>query len=419
MKIVAVAQNINENSTPNRLRLSLNEYFKNIEFKILTFNCNVDCQDVIEIKKSFIDKIKHKYSYFIKKIEKIINCYQIKEGFPFTNENYGIDISKTKYIKEADIIQLHWLGGYFLSSREIGKLIKLNKPIVFVCHDNGHFTGGCHVIMDCENFSKECGNCPQINSKKLRDWTYQNIKKKKKYYVGKNITVVSPSKWMDNNVMHSTVFRNMNHIIIPNSVNQEFFFKKERATVRKKYQIDSDKFVILFGAVNAVNTPYKGYQYLLESLMIFEEKASVGKQIEAIEFGSDNGVQSIGKTINIKYLGKLNEEEMSEAYSLADVYVVPSLEDSFNNTVAESMACETPVVAFATGGITDIIDHKINGYLAKQRDAFDLASGIKWVMNNNDGNCLGKKAKDKIDSEFTRKLVANYYYNLYSSLLNK
>lgn len=419
MKIIALAQNIKDNSTPNRLRLAVNEYYKDADFKILTFNSLVDSPDVIEIKKGLFDKVKNKLSFFKKSVEQKINKYIVKDGFPFTIEEYGIDISKNSYIKNADIIQLHWLGGYFLSPNEIGKLINLKKPVIFVCHDNGHFTGGCHVRMECERFKNECGNCPQINSRTLKDWTYKTLKKKKRCYSGDNISVVSPSVWMDNNVSDSVVFANVSHFIIPNSVNQIIFFKKDKDSLREKYNIEKNKTVILFGAVNAVSSPYKGYEYLIESLKLIEKRNDENHEIEAVVFGADDGIRTVGKSLNIRYLGKLNEEQMSEAYNLAEVYVVPSLEDSFNNTVAESMACETPVVAFATGGINDIVDHKVNGYLAKQRDTNDLADGIEWVIRNSEINSLGIKAAEKINRCFTREIVAKKYYDLWSSVINK
>ena len=65
---------------------------------------------------------------------------------------------------------------------------------------------------------------------------------------------------------------------------------------------------------------------------------------------------------------------MVAAYSCADLFVIPSLEDNLPNTIMESMACGTPCVGFEIGGIPEMIDHRVNGYVANYKDAGDLAN---------------------------------------------
>ena len=107
---------------------------------------------------------------------------------------------------------------------------------------------------------------------------------------------------------------------------------------------------------------------------------------------------------------------MSEIYSMADIFILPSLEDNLPNTVMESMACATPVVAFNTGGIQDMVEHRVNGYLAGYRSAQDLAYGINWVLKNREN--LSAKSRKKVLENFNNEMVANQYINLYQSLLN-
>ena len=81
---------------------------------------------------------------------------------------------------------------------------------------------------------------------------------------------------------------------------------------------------------------------------------------------------------------------MAEVYNMADVYVTPSLQESFGFTVCEAMSCGTPVVAFPVGGILDQIHHKKNGYLAKYESVEDLAGGIEYCANHS--RSLGEAA---------------------------
>jgi glycosyltransferase, family 1 len=81
------------------------------------------------------------------------------------------------------------------------------------------------------------------------------------------------------------------------------------------------------------------------------------------------------------------------------------------------LACETPVVAFKTGGIVDIIDHKVNGYLADYRNVEDLAVGIQWVIDNNQNNYLGKQGRDKVIKCFSNDIVATKFIALCDNFL--
>jgi glycosyltransferase involved in cell wall biosynthesis len=96
---------------------------------------------------------------------------------------------------------------------------------------------------------------------------------------------------------------------------------------------------------------------------------------------------------------------------------VPSRQDNFPNTAVEAQACGTPVVSFDIGGFSDIINHNINGYLAKPFDTNDLAQGISWVINAENYSELCKNARDKALKEFDYKVIAKKYISLYEKIL--
>ena len=87
---------------------------------------------------------------------------------------------------------------------------------------------------------------------------------------------------------------------------------------------------------------------------------------------------------------------MASLYSAANVYVTPAIEDNLPNTVMEALACGTPVVAFNTGGIPDMVDHLQNGYLAQFKSGIDFAKGINYVLNSGNGNRLAANARKKV-----------------------
>jgi glycosyltransferase involved in cell wall biosynthesis len=116
----------------------------------------------------------------------------------------------------------------------------------------------------------------------------------------------------------------------------------------------------------------------------------------------------------------LNLKELVTAYSASDMYVLPSLEDNLSNTVLESLSCQLPVVAFNTGGIPEMIQHKTNGYLAEYKSSLSLAEGINWILKYNpksslDTSLYGNEAvaqrmteyyTEKLQKKITAELIA-------------
>lgn len=416
IKIVQINGNIVESSAPNRLRRALKKV--GIETNLLTMNTSLTEEGLILVKSGLLYRINRKIDTLLCNFEKKRH-YSISEGMPFSYYRAGIKLAAHPLVKEADIIELHWICGTFLSVSGLKKLIRLGKPVIIVCHDNWHFTGGCHVRMGCEKYKEYCGKCPQLNSSVKRDWSYRLLKRKIKAVEGGNITVISPSRWMDQNVAGSRLFQGFTHKVIPNALDVTLFSPGKRERVRKQYKFREDVLVFLFGAVNAASTPYKGHTELLQALDYFIKEYKGEKEIQALVFGATGDDKVIDGKIKIHYLGFLNQEALAEAYNAADVYLVPSLEDSFNYTVAESLACETPVVAFRTGGIPDILDHKKSGYLAEYRNTEDFAGGIRWVIENNEKNVLGKAGRKKVIECFSEEVVGSRFKELYRQLGRK
>ena len=84
----------------------------------------------------------------------------------------------------------------------------------------------------------------------------------------------------------------------------------------------------------------------------------------------------------------------------------------------ESLACGTPCVAFDIGGMPDMINHQQNGYLAKHFDVEDLASGIAWVLEDEERlQKLGVNGREKVEQNYTLEIQANNYLSLYQDII--
>ena len=105
------------------------------------------------------------------------------------------------------------------------------------------------------------------------------------------------------------------------------------------------------------------------------------------------------------------------AYRAADIFVMPSLSENLPNTIMEAMACGVPCVGFNTGGIPEMIDHRKNGYVAKYRDAADLAEGMRWTLAEADYDALARDAVRKVTSSYSQQSVALKYIEVYNQAI--
>jgi glycosyltransferase involved in cell wall biosynthesis len=119
------------------------------------------------------------------------------------------------------------------------------------------------------------------------------------------------------------------------------------------------------------------------------------------------------------FLGRLRDEaSLVAAYSAADVFVAPSLQESFCQTVLEAMACGTPAVAFGATGPLDVVVHQECGYLAQPYESADLARGILWVLGDRERHArLVRQARQRAEDEFGLDRVAAQYLLIYREML--
>jgi glycosyltransferase involved in cell wall biosynthesis len=186
--------------------------------------------------------------------------------------------------------------------------------------------------------------------------------------------------------------------------------------VRGLFGLPVDKKLILFGAMNAFDER-KGFKHLINALKLLQGDREVVKNSELVVFGTSRPQNELDKMFKTHYLGKLSDElTISLAYSACDAFVAPSTQDNLPNTVIESLASGVPVVAFNIGGMPDMITTGYNGYLAEPFSAEGLAKGIATILN--DGDALGKNAREKAIQNFTPSNVAEQYQRLYSGLLH-
>lgn len=361
-----------------------------------------------------VEKIK-----FLEEIFSFIPFEKSRQNrFSFSQSRFGFDISRHPLVQEADVLHLHWVNQGFLSLKGLKKLISIGKPVVWTLHDTWPFTGGCHYPGTCGGFTSTCGQCPMLKSPAPDDLSARQHETKENDYKGASITFVGCSKWMQEMAVKSSLVRkDLRHAVnqVFNPVDTNLFQPASRISVRKELGLPQNKKLVLFGAVNIAD-PRKGTGFLLKALnYLSQRKPGLEEQLELMVFGKN--IESLSGELPFKLHSfdvVKTEAEMAQLYQAADLFVLSSMQDNLPNTVVESLACGTPVVAFNIGGVPEMVQHCKSGFLAFPGNPKDLAEGILFVMENSED--LGRNARLFAQEKFAPAEVARQYDEIYKSV---
>lgn len=396
-----------------RLLMALNKTGQ-LEASMLVNESQTNNRYVYEVADTKLKKSIRKYRFILEKLLFMFYEASSKERFAFSTGKLGTSICNHPLVQEADILHLHWTNHSFLSHQHIGELIALDKPIVITLHDMWYFTGGCHYSGECRRFMQECGNCKFLKHPHEHDLSSVGWKTRKTIYSNK-ITFVGCSNWITDLAKNSSLISNNPVLAIPNPIDISLFRKKNKQACRKQFGLPEDKILLLYVAAK-VDDERKGYKYLSEALKeLFESESEIRKNLEIVVMGNVKDRREIEFYFPTHFTGSLSDQEtIVSCYNAADLFVAPSLEDNLPNTLVESMACGTPVVAFHTGGIPDIVDHGVNGYLAEHKKSQDLIRGIEWALVRPE---LSDKCIEKVKTAFSEQVVSSRFIDLYQSIL--
>lgn len=322
----------------------------------------------------------------------------------------GCDITRIPEYRTADVIHLHWVNGGFVNIRH---LRKVGKPIVWTLRDMWPFTGGCHYSLDCTGYERRCGSCPQLGSTSDFDLS-RFVWRGKRQFLPSQLVVVGLSNWISECAKKSSLFCGSQIHTIPNSIDTSVFRPIEKAAARAKLGISQTAKVIVFGAINS-NAFYKGGGQLKDAIKRLSDGAYV-----FVYFGKFDSGRELPANIDLRDQGHINDDNLlATIYSAGDVFLSTSLQDAFQKTLAEAMACGTPVVALDAGGPRDIVDHLKTGYLAEPYSVDDIVRGVNWVMDDEaHRQMLAQAGVERVNRLFGLEVVAKKYRSLYEKILD-
>jgi glycosyltransferase involved in cell wall biosynthesis len=312
-----------------------------------------------------------------------------------------------------DVVNLHlvfrWLDlPSFLSSIPDG------LPVVWSLHDLHPATGGCIHPLGCDHFTTHCHDCPNLKKPRKRDRSWYEFSLKNRLYSDLNLHIVGNSGWTTAQARRSPLIRHAKSFqTIPPGLDIGAFRCLGKSSTRQAFGLANNTFVVGFSCAD-FSDPNKGAALLLEPL----REVARDTEITLLVFGRGTLPDPAG-AFEVVNLGPIDAPRLQSIfYSACDVFVAPSRVESFGLTALEAMACGTPVVAFRTGGLDELVVHQKTGLLADlTAGTSGLTEALSWMSSHPiERQNMGNAARHRVEQEFCAKLMAERYAELYRSL---
>ncbi|QEM12298.1 glycosyltransferase family 4 protein [Mucilaginibacter rubeus] len=401
------------------MRLNRALLSQNINSKIIVHYKFGNNPDIKTFNRSIIQK---SYAAATIILERILAKRFLKPDSrtPFSFTWFGRSVIKHPDLKNADVIHLHWINHGFLDPKHLAEIKKLGKPVVWTFHDSNAFTGGCHVRYTCDHYQQQCGNCPLLINAGDNDISHRIWQQKNKAYQQLGFNIIAPSLWMQASVNKSSLMQGRAVSNIPNTLETDIFKPIDKKLAKQQAGLPTDKFIFLSGFMPSRKDLHKGTQYLLESMELLRQRLGADTdQIELVVFGNRGTENLPDFPFKTSFLGTINnDEKLALHYAAADAFLIPSLEDNLPYTVMESLSCGTPVIAFTTGGIPDMVQHQYSGYLATYRSSESFTDGMEWIIKHPEKDKLNQQARQAIMDNFSEDVIAKKHVEVYQQLLN-
>lgn len=295
----------------------------------------------------------------------------------------SIPLRQLDFLKYFDVINLHWVQR-LLSNEAIAYISRLGPPVVWTMHDMNPFTGGCHYSAGCKKYETDCVSCPQV-VEQFSDYPGKVLLTKGRYW-GDDIVLASPSRWLADCARQSRVFRNNRIRVIPNGLDIDVFRPYPRASARAYFDIPEQSKVMLFSC-QSHGERRKGF---LELIRVAEFWKRAEEDVHIVTFGHPSD-EIDGLGLPHTSLGHIQSAEiLALGYSAADVTLLPTLEDNLPNVILESVACGTPVVGFASGGVPDAVIPGVTGEVVERGNCQGMAnSALQMASEDWTAACRG------------------------------
>ena len=339
-------------------------------------------------------------------------------------ESYHYPRSRTvlsQLARPVDIVHLHNLHGGYFDLRMLPTLSR-TQPVVMTLHDAWLLSGHCAHSFDCERWRTGCGACPDLTiyPAVLRDATAVNWQRKREIFAHSKLYVATPSQWLADRVRDSMMAPALADLrVIPNGVDLDTFSPGDRTVARAAVGLADDESVLLAIGSAALDNPFKDFATVRAAAA--RAAGLAGRELTLVVVGATAGEER-HNGLRLRTVPFVQDTTtMAQWYRAADLYVHAARADTFPTAVLEALACGTPVVATAVGGIPEQVravphDHA-TGALTPAGNAAGMAAAIAALVGDRALRArLGARAARTARERFGAERQCSDYLDWYRSI---
>ena len=358
--------------------------------QIVTYKTSDNC-NVLKLYNNLQQELEYIFLSFEAEELSVHSCLSCSSQCLINNDAY----------KNCDLLHLHMIHNTKLSLISLVQICN-EKPTIISIHDPWTFTGRCVHYEECDKYLTGCHNCPNLDS--LFPLKYDNCnelwKLKKLVYDNIDVDYVVSSQYMYDLFKQSPLTKNKRVHLIPFGMDIDYFTNNmTNAQARKKYNIDKNDIVLFHRA----QKDFKGTNYFVEAL----EKLETDRKITIITCSEKGLLNSVKSRYRIIDLGNIDSEELKFAFNACDIFIMPSIGESFGMMAIEAMSCGKPVICFDNTALPSVTFAPKCGIAVENKNSEKLMEAIKYLVEDD-------KEREK-RGKLARKLTEeNYNVDIYN-----
>ncbi|BBG88924.1 glycosyltransferase [Aeromonas caviae] len=307
-----------------------------------------------------------------------------------------------------DLVHVHDISSA-MSSWSVQRLAK-QMPVLWTQHDCSAFTGGCINPLSCTNYRSGCGNCPQHGQWPLDSrFDYSRLKRRLNQQAldVSQLTLATPSRWLQQWALDSGHVQSP-PLLLRNGVNINIFKPVTRPV--------KDVPIIVLAAAS-LSSPYKGITDAINALT--QLLTCRAYKLIVIGDADDSTKNSFQGLPIVTFTGHIRDQNMlASYYHQADLLLMPSLADNQPLQLLEAMACGLPTVAYATGGIPELLGNNERGWLVPTGDFHALANALAHALSSvPDLIAKGMTAREWVTDNHSKNVMFAEHLTAYQNII--
>lgn len=311
-------------------------------------------------------------------------------------------------IWDIDTIFIVSIHGYYICEELLYKYVSYkNISLVHTMIDEYAFTGKCAYTNGCKRYKIGCGNCPhksEYPASYLLDGSKKVYNMKQKAYASLNHSLFVGPEFVVNQAKQSPLFKHIRTEILDEAIDTSIYFPRDCSNLKKKLGIDESKLIITCVApYNGEASDRKGVRYFIELAKTFE----YNERFVFVQVGFLDEDKSYLPS-NYIPIGFLEDEDLLAYYfSLGDLFVFPSLQDTMPNACLDSLACGTPILCFNISGMPYLADTPIGQYVTPRNvnELHEVVSHTSKKDINTISKCRDYAMKRYDSTVYNNKLI--------------